>query len=88
MDQVLEGRISSILDQDIELLCQSKAEEFHLLGYEHVTDKDIWECVSARYKKEAEEPALHRIVNDILSLRTTQFMNYATMAAYKGSPFS
>ncbi|TVX94485.1 post-transcriptional regulator [Paenibacillus agilis] len=87
MDQVLEGRISSILDQDIELLCQSKAEEFHLLGYEYVTDKDIWECVSARYKKEASEPALHRIVNDILSLRTTQFMNYVTMAAYKGSPF-
>lgn len=69
----------------IEQLCLSKAEEFKLLGYEHVSGKEIWNCVNDKYKKGT--PALHQIVNDILSLKTTQFMNWMTMSAYKGIPF-
>ncbi|BFH67453.1 MAG: post-transcriptional regulator [Paenibacillus dendritiformis] len=71
----------------IEMCCESKAEELRLLGYEQVTGKDVWECVSAKYKKEDAEPAMHQVVNDILSLKATQFMNFMTMAAYRGSPF-
>ncbi|MBN3525703.1 post-transcriptional regulator [Paenibacillus apiarius] len=70
----------------IELCCSSKAEELQLLGYEHVTGEDVWECVSAKYKKNTDTPALHRVVNDILSLKSTQFMNYMTMAAFRGEP--
>jgi hypothetical protein len=72
----------SELNSQIEELCQSKAEEFHMLGYEQVTGRDIWDCVSDKYRKET--PPLHRIVNDILSLRVTQFMNWNTMSIYKG----
>ncbi|WCR29592.1 post-transcriptional regulator [Paenibacillus thiaminolyticus] len=71
----------------IEMCCESKAEELRLLGYEQVTGKDVWECVSAKYKKEDADPAMHQVVNDILSLKATQFMNFMTMAAYRGSPF-
>ncbi|EJW17091.1 post-transcriptional regulator [Paenibacillus alvei] len=71
----------------IELCCESKAEELRLIGYEHVTGKDVWECVSSKYVKSGSEPALHKVVNDILSLKATQFMNYMTIAAYRGSPF-
>lgn len=74
------------LNEAIEGLCQSKAEEFRLIGYEHVTGPDIWECVSQKYEKDGY-PALHQMVNDILSLKSTQFMNYMTISAYRGSRF-
>jgi hypothetical protein len=72
---------SEELNKVIEQLCHSKAEEFKLLGYEHVTGLDVWQCVSSRYKKES--PPLHQVVNDILSLKVTQFMNWITIQAYK-----
>ncbi|MFD2746225.1 post-transcriptional regulator [Paenibacillus yanchengensis] len=78
-----EAMLDSELTEMIEELCDSKAEEFKLIGYEHVTAEEIWSCVSAKYKK-AGRPALHQMVNDILSLKVTQFMNYLTMSAYKG----
>lgn len=70
------------LNRVIEDLCRSKAQEFRMLGYEHVTGQEIWECVSDKYKKTGIPP-LHRIVNDILSLKVTQFMNWMTMSIYK-----
>lgn len=70
----------------IEQLCSSKAEELQLLGYEHVTGKDVWQCVSAKYAKQGE-PQLHQLVSDILSLKPTQFMNFLMISAYKGDLF-
>ncbi|MBH5317125.1 hypothetical protein I6N90_04790 [Paenibacillus sp. GSMTC-2017] len=70
----------------IKELCLSKAEEFRLIGYEHVTGNEVWECVNAKYVKTGQ-PELHQLVNDILSLKVTQFMNFMTMSAYKGNPF-
>lgn len=66
------------LGKIVEELCNSKAEEFALLGYEGVTGQEIWDCVSEKYRKGT--PALHQIVSDILSLKTTQFMNWITMS--------
>lgn len=74
------------LDEDIQMMCKSKAEEFRLIGYEHVTGKDIWNCVSSKYVKEGIPP-LHKLVNDILSLKVTSFMNFMTMSAYRGATF-
>jgi len=74
------------LDVMIEELCNSKAEEFWLLGYEHVDGKEIWDCVNAKYAKTGQ-PELHQLVNDILSLKITQFMNFMTLSAFKGNPF-
>jgi hypothetical protein len=72
------------LNKVVEELCVSKAEEFSMLGYENVTGKEIWDCVSDRYKKGM--PLLHQVVNDILSLKTTQYMNWMTMTVvYKGA---
>ncbi|MEX2414605.1 MAG: post-transcriptional regulator [Paenibacillaceae bacterium] len=72
------------LNKVVEELCISKAEEFTMLGYENVTGKEIWECISDRYKKGM--PLLHQVVNDILSLKTTQYMNWMTMTVvYKGA---
>jgi hypothetical protein len=70
----------------IEELCNSKAEEFHLIGYEHVTGQEVWECVSEKYNKTGQ-PELHELVNDILSLKVMKFMNFMTISAYKGTQF-
>ena len=72
------------LEQVIEQLCKSKAAEFEMLGYDQVTGHDIWECVSDKYQKTGNPP-LHQIVNDILSLKSTRFMNWNTMRMYRGS---
>jgi hypothetical protein len=72
------------LNKIIEDLCWSKSEEFKKLGYESLTGKDIWDCVSDKYIKTGVPP-LHQVVNDILSLKTTQFMNWMTMRAFKGT---
>jgi hypothetical protein len=69
----------------IENLCNSKAGEFRMLGYEQVTGRDIWECVNDKYHKTGV-PALHKVVNDILSLKTNQFMNWMTLRVYRGDP--
>ncbi|MDP5272769.1 post-transcriptional regulator [Chengkuizengella sp. 2205SS18-9] len=70
------------LSQTIEELCLSKAEEFRMLGYDKVTGHEIWQCISEKYSKNGV-PHLHKIVNDILTLKVTAFMNWLTMNAYK-----
>ncbi|MCF6092759.1 post-transcriptional regulator [Microaerobacter geothermalis] len=70
------------LTKQIEDLCESKAEEFQFLGYERITGKDIWNCVSSNYKN--GYPPLHVLVNDILSLKVTAYMNWMTINAFKG----
>jgi hypothetical protein len=74
------------LSEVIESLCLSKVEEFIMLGYEHVSGKEVWDCVSDKYRKTGVPP-LHQVVNDILSLKSTQFMNWMTLSAYKGAQF-
>ncbi|WP_345774015.1 post-transcriptional regulator [Paenibacillus sp. H1-7] len=74
------------LNEMIEEMCNSKADEFRMIGYEHVTGREIWECVSEKYQKTGTPP-LYKVVNDILSLKVTQFMNWMTMSIYKTNPF-
>jgi len=71
------------LNRLIEELCESKAEELRLLGYDEVRGEDVWACVSEGYRKSGMPP-LYRVVNDILSLKPSRFMNYITLSMYRG----
>lgn len=42
----LEQMSEEELMSTIEMVCLSKVEEMHLIGYEYVTSDDIWNCVS------------------------------------------
>ncbi len=84
-EQVHDGREDELLGI-AEKLCRMKAAEFAMLGYDQVTPDDVWACISARYQKNGF-PMLHRMVNDILSLKATEFMNWMTMQAFKGALF-
>lgn len=68
----------------IQQLCKSKVDEFELLGYQNVYAQDIWDCVSEKYIP-YEWPALYRITNDILSLKSTTFMNWLALFVIKES---
>jgi hypothetical protein len=70
------------LFQEVLALCESKAEEFAMLGYENITPAEIWKCVSSSYK---ELPAIHQLVNDILSLKITKYMNWLMINMYKNA---
>ena len=74
----------SELMECIERLCNSKAEEFRLYGYENVTGEQVWACVSSNYRR--GWPRLNRLVNDILSLKVTRFMNWLMLSVYKSDP--
>ncbi|SHE46894.1 Post-transcriptional regulator [Seinonella peptonophila] len=65
----------------IEDLCNSKAEEFRMYGYEDVTGEQIWACVSEGYRR--GWPRLNRLVNDIMSLKANRFMNWLMLSVYK-----
>ncbi len=66
----------------LQTLCQSKAEEFELIGYDKINKDEIWRYFESKYHN--QYPPLHRLVNEILSLKITTFMNWETMNAYKG----
>ncbi|MCS1350683.1 post-transcriptional regulator [Mechercharimyces sp. CAU 1602] len=69
------------LTECIEVLCDSKANEFRLYGYEEVTSEQVWACISEDYRRGM--PRLNRLVNDILSLKPGRFMNWLMLSVYK-----
>ena len=52
----LEQMSEEELMSTIEMVCLSKVEEMHLIGYEYVTSDDIWNCVSRSMKRKAFPP--------------------------------
>lgn len=65
---------------ELQWLCQIKAGEFQLMGYEEVTGADIWACVLQMTKGKR---ALHEMVSTILGLQPGTFMHYATLSAWR-----
>ncbi|MGE7216001.1 post-transcriptional regulator [Priestia koreensis] len=65
---------------------QSKVEEFKLFGYGHVEFEEIWAFLcNKKWKKEKSVPPLHQAVNDVLSTKISDVMNYMTMESFKSS---
>jgi hypothetical protein len=63
---------------------KSKAEELNLLGIGAVKEDDVWLYLTQKkWKRPKEEIHLHELVNDILSLNSSQFMTFMTIEAYK-----
>ncbi len=68
-------------NRDIAILLEGKVREFHFLGYEHVTSKQIWSYFQQLRKRRPQN--LHELVNAILSLQPQAVMNYDLQAAYR-----
>ncbi|RWR15226.1 post-transcriptional regulator [Siminovitchia fortis] len=68
----------------------SKAEEFAVLGYEDISIEDLWRFLTEKtWRKPKEGVRVHELVSDVLSLKAGDFMNFATVEAYRsqGDPF-
>jgi hypothetical protein len=75
-DDVLE------FTEDLKILCDTKAEEFHILGYDGATANEIWQCVQKSMKGKTQ---IHQVVEAILGLNIGKFMTHATINAYRGN---
>lgn len=65
---------------------KSKAEEWQLLGYERVTEEDVWNCFMAKSPRLEipEQVQTHWLVQELFRLKANDYMNWLTMEAYKG----
>ncbi|MGJ7912262.1 post-transcriptional regulator [Neobacillus sp. LXY-1] len=67
----------------------SKLEEFALLGYDSVSAEEFWQyLIRKKWKKVKNEPKLFEMIQDILSVKVSDYINYATIEAYKSTEFS
>jgi len=69
--------------QDVKPVLKSKEEEFLLMGYSRATDEDIWKCLEQSVWKNNPPKRLYQVVQDILHLRASVYMNYLTIKAYQ-----
>lgn len=63
---------------------KSKLEEFHLFGYEEVTEEKLWTYLKTKKWKKTPELYVHEVVRDVLALKVGDFMNFATVESFKG----
>lgn len=63
---------------------KSKVEEFLLIGYGKVEVKDLWDYLTKKkWRKTQVEIRVHELVSDVLSVKAGDYMNYATIEAFK-----
>ncbi len=70
------------IETAIEQMCNIKADEFRLIGVK-ARGPMIWKCVSSKYRR--GYPGFHQITNDILSLKSTVYMNWLLIESQKGN---
>ncbi|GAA3321146.1 post-transcriptional regulator [Ectobacillus funiculus] len=71
--------------QELNVVLQSKVEEFHMLGYDRVTEQEIWTCLKSKKSGNGYQKKLKSISSLMmfLTLSTSDYMTYLTMQAYK-----
>jgi len=78
---------NSLFDEFRELVqpaLGSKLEEFALLGYGTVDEKELWGYLTnKKWRKAKGEKKLFELVDDILSVTPGEYMSFATVEALK-----
>ncbi|PGL70566.1 post-transcriptional regulator [Bacillus sp. AFS055030] len=68
----------------LQVVIESKLDEFRMLGFDTVSEDDLWECLErTSWRKKEDEPKLFQLVEDILSLTVNDYMNYIRIEAFK-----
>lgn len=68
--------------EDLQIVLQSKVDEFHMLGYKQATPDQIWDCTIYKLRKKKEFIHLHSFVNSILTVRANEYMTWLTIQNY------
>ncbi|WP_174729938.1 post-transcriptional regulator [Mesobacillus harenae] len=75
--------------QMVQPAIDSKLEEFKMLGYGTVTEGEFWNfLMKKKWKKPKDDIQLYEVVADILSVRVSTYMNFATVEAFKLEDFN
>jgi hypothetical protein len=65
----------------------SKVEEFRLLGYGAVQPDSLWDYfIKKKWRNVQQDIRIYQLVSDIIALKPGDFMNYATVEAFRSSP--
>jgi hypothetical protein len=83
MNSIISDEQKTIIQPVIE----SKLEEFHLIGYEDVTEAELWGYLNQKKWKKRQEFSLHQVVSDVLTVKITDVMSYVTIESYKSNMF-
>ncbi|KFM98511.1 histidine kinase [Bacillus clarus] len=68
----------------LQVVLESKVEEFQMFGYDRVTVNDIWKFLkNKKWKKVDPNVRLYELVNDVLTVTANEYMTYLTVEAYQ-----
>lgn len=68
---------------------ESKLDEFRLLGYKKVTEQELWEFLTEKkWKKPRGNVRLFEIVEEIMEVKVSEYIHYATIEAFKEADFA
>ncbi len=67
----------------VKPVLDSKRKEFFIIGYSKTTNDDIWDCLVDRIWEGNPNKRLHEVVQDILHLTSSVYMNYLTLSTYQ-----
>ncbi|RLQ98090.1 post-transcriptional regulator [Falsibacillus albus] len=70
--------------ESLEPVLSSKIDEFVLIGYGKITKKELWEYLTKKkWKKPEPGIRLHQLVHEVLTIKTSDYMTFATVEAYR-----
>lgn len=68
---------------EINVVVESKVNEFLEMGYTKVTNEDIWTCLEQKVWKGNPTKKIHEVVQDIFHLSPDIYMSYLTLNAFQ-----
>lgn len=68
---------------EVKPALDSKRKELLVMGYSKTTNNDIWNCLVDRVWQGNPDKRLHEVVQDILHLSSSVYMNYLTLSTYQ-----
>ncbi|PLS01271.1 post-transcriptional regulator [Neobacillus cucumis] len=83
------GHMNGEFRTEVQPALKSKLEEFRLLGMESVSEQELWGfLVKKKWKKVKHEMRLYEMIQEILSVKASDYLNFITIESYKSSEFS
>ncbi|TKC20057.1 post-transcriptional regulator [Robertmurraya kyonggiensis] len=74
---------------DVKPALKSKVEELSLLGYGTIQEQQLWDfLINKKWKRVKEDIKLFEIVEEVMSVKAGEYMNYASVEALKLTEFS
>jgi hypothetical protein len=73
----------------VEPALVSKLEEFLILGYNDVSEDGLWEfLIKKKWKKVKEDIRIYEIIDDVLSIKVSDYISFTTIETYKHNDFN